>query len=202
LTFTPFGAIITRLSTIKKGKKMFKKGDLVSYKWRGGCHGRGWNKHAHFYNYAGIVEYADDSQVIISYASFAKDGSEYTERTTKFTQRKTGNWIEQGASEDPKGRNILTHYDTAGLYDAVEISETLIFAAKKLNLDLVKIVEANLQGEIARCQAYIQKVQADSEYEDSFKQQVKDWTTRDIQRYQEKLQGLTNPGFLKRLEIV
>ena len=68
-------------------------------------------------------------------------------------------------------------------------------------MDLVKIVEANLQGEIARCEDYIQEVQADSEYEDSFKQQVKDWTTRDIQRYQEKLQGLTNPGFLKRLEI-
>jgi hypothetical protein len=188
------------LSTIKKGNMMFKKGDLVSYRWRAGSYGRGWNKFAQFYHWAGVVEYADAKQIIISYASFAGDGSSYEEKTTVFTQRKTGNWVEQGESEDPKARNILQHYNTTDLMDAVEIDNTLIVAAKKLNLDLIKLVEANLQGEIARGEEYNQQVQADSDFDDDYKQTVNTWTTRDIQRHKEKLQGLTNPGFLKRLE--
>ena len=181
---------------------MFNKGDLVSYKWRGGSHGRGWNKHAHFYHYAGIVEYADAEQVIVSYASFAKDLSEYTEHTAKFTLRKSGNWIEQGESEDPKGRNILSHYDINGIMDTTSIDETLVYAAKRLNLDLVKLVKTNIQNEITRCEEYIQTVQADELLDDDYKQQVAEWTGRDIQQTQQKLQDLTNPGFLKRMEAV
>lgn len=170
---------------------MFKLGDLVSYKLRSSGHtGRAWNKSAHFYQFTGVVEYADNDSVIITYASFSRDGSEYLERTAKFTQRKSGNWIEQGHSEDPKGRNILTHYDLKELTELYEVDPSLTIAAKKLGLNLVSIIKNNLQGEINRSLDYIQKVQSDQDYNDLHKQKVADWTNRDIQKYKEKLNKL------------